>query len=203
LRPVGSRVRGPTPVTRPRAIDVLAPGAKGAPGFSRPDDRRSTVACRPGCTSMSRRMDQRTRSRMARGRPPLSRRRRIADRDRPGATARRSPRSSQHATQRRVLLGERLQRRPISYRPSMPERIREAPLAMSPPRGLMIGGMVDSRRAGPGGAIDERSGFRDEDLDSSGGWSDSRITDRSEHWERSGQAGRDALGWLRTEKRAL
>ena len=51
----------------------------------------------------------------------------------------------------------------------MPERIRKASLAMSSPRGLMIGGMLDIRRTGPGGAIDERSGFLNEDLDPSGG----------------------------------
>ena len=50
----------------------------------------------------------------------------------------------------------------------MPERIREASLAMSSPRGLMIGGMLDIARAGPGGAIDERSRFVNEDLDPSG-----------------------------------
>ena len=51
----------------------------------------------------------------------------------------------------------------------MPERIREASLAMSSPRGLMIRGRLCIRRAGFGGAIDEAAGFLDEDFDPRGG----------------------------------
>jgi hypothetical protein len=51
----------------------------------------------------------------------------------------------------------------------MPERIGETSLAMGSPRRLMIGRMLDIRRAGRGGAINEPSGLLDEDLDSSGG----------------------------------
>jgi hypothetical protein len=47
----------------------------------------------------------------------------------------------------------------------MPERIREASLAMSSPRGFTIGGRLYIRRAGFGGAIDEAAGLINEDFD--------------------------------------
>ena len=70
----------------------------------------------------------------------------------------------------------RLQRRPISYRPPMPERIGESSLAMSSPRGLMIGRILDIRCTGPGGTIDERPWFLNEDLDPRGRQADIRRT---------------------------
>ena len=51
----------------------------------------------------------------------------------------------------------------------MPERIREASLAMGSPRRFMIGERLDVRCAGVGGSIDEPAGFIDEDLDPRGG----------------------------------
>jgi hypothetical protein len=51
----------------------------------------------------------------------------------------------------------------------MSERIREASLAMSSPRSLMIRERFYLCSAGFGGAIDETAGFIDEDFDPRGG----------------------------------
>ena len=51
----------------------------------------------------------------------------------------------------------------------MPERIREASLAMSSPTGFVIDRRLYISRAGFCGAIDEAAGVRDEEFDPRGG----------------------------------
>src|SRR5271170_388923 len=80
-------------------------------------------------------------------------------------------RSSKRPHQR-VLPRERLQRRPVSDRPSMSERISEAALAMDSPRGLVIHWGLHRRRAGLASMIDEAARFINEDLDPRGGQAD-------------------------------